>query len=123
MKKNTKKLIIFSIIIFAIYYLIPSHSLAATIKLQDPIRGAFGSSKVTTSDDIVNLVIYLLTLLGIIATFIYAAIGGIMYFFAVGNPEQAKKATNMIVYAVIGLAMLLGAYALAQWAVVYVRGF
>ncbi len=34
-------------------------------------------------------------------------IAGLMYYFAGGNPEQAKKATNLIKYAIIGLVIIL----------------
>jgi hypothetical protein len=34
-------------------------------------------------------------------------IAGLMYYFAGGNPEKAKNATNVIKYAIIGLVIIL----------------
>lgn len=34
-------------------------------------------------------------------------IAGLMYYFAGGNPEKAKNATNLIKYAIIGLVIIL----------------
>jgi type IV secretory pathway VirB2 component (pilin) len=34
-------------------------------------------------------------------------IAGLMYYFAGGNPEKAKDATNLIKYAIIGLVIIL----------------
>jgi chromate transport protein ChrA len=34
-------------------------------------------------------------------------IAGLMYYFSGGNPEQAKKATNLIKYAIIGIVIIL----------------
>jgi hypothetical protein len=118
--KILKKIIlpIYSIIfLFALFIPNTSHAL---IKLQDPIKNAFGSSKVHTTDDAINMVLSILFYLGAISVFIYGAIGGIMYFFAVGNQDQAKKAQAMIYYAAIGFVMLVSAYALAEWAINYV---
>jgi hypothetical protein len=41
-------------------------------------------------------------------------IAGVMYVSSAGNPETQKKATSMITYAVIGLIIVYGAFALVS---------
>jgi len=55
-------------------------------------------------------------LLGIVAVVIIL-VGGFEWMTAGGNEEQTKKAKNRIMYGVIGLAIILSAYAIATFIV------
>jgi len=57
-----------------------------------------------------------LSILGVILVIILI-IGGIVWMTAAGNPEQLKKAKAMILNAVIGLIVVLLAYAIASFLV------
>lgn len=56
----------------------------------------------------------LLGLMGIFAliAFIY---GGFTYLFAFGNPEKVKNGSKILMYAVIGLIVSFGSYALVSF--------
>ena len=43
---------------------------------------------------------------------VFLILGGFTYITAAGNEEQAKKATKTLTYAVIGLVLILAAYAI-----------
>lgn len=51
---------------------------------------------------------------GIIA-FIFIIIGGYQYMTSIGNEEQANKAKQTLLYAFIGLIIILGAYAIIRF--------
>jgi heme/copper-type cytochrome/quinol oxidase subunit 2 len=63
---------------------------------------------------IVNIIVGILGLLGIIfvVLIIYA---GVRYMTSMGNEEQTSEAKNQIVSAVIGLAIILSAYAITSF--------
>lgn len=111
--------IVFLIISF-IYVFLPQKTLAL-IKMNDPIKEALGASKLTTVDSVVNMALSILITVGSLVVFGFFAIGGIMYFFSVGNEQQENKAKKMLIDAAIGFVMLVAAYALANWAVNYVN--
>jgi uncharacterized membrane protein len=61
-----------------------------------------------------NLITTILSLLGII--FIILSIyGGFLYLTARGNQEQTKKALSIITHSLIGLVIVLSAYAIAYF--------
>jgi hypothetical protein len=78
-----------------------------------PIQSAFGESDdpATPQEIIVNIIIVILGFLGIIfvALMIF---GGFKYMTAAGNESQVDEAKKLIVQAVIGLAIILSAYAI-----------
>ncbi len=59
---------------------------------------------------ITKLMVYAL---GITSLIIFSA-AGVMYVTAFGDQEQTKKATDMIIWGVVGLAFAAGAYALVS---------
>lgn len=55
------------------------------------------------------------TIVGVIAgalAFIYLLYSGILYITANGNPDQAKKAQSGIINAIIGIVIIVLAYAI-----------
>ncbi len=82
----------------------------------DAAKGTCGSNAGT--DDlktvvgtIVNAILFIL---GIIAV-VMIIIGGIMFTTSAGDPAQAKKARDTILYAIIGLVVAFLAYAIVNW--------
>ncbi len=57
-----------------------------------------------------------LSLLGIVAVVIIIA-GGFLWMTAGGNEENVDKARKMIFAGIIGLAIILSAYAIAKWVI------
>lgn len=87
----------------------------AQVKVQT-IVGNAGLGTASASDLAQNVTNALLYIAGI-GSVIAIVIGGIMYITSGGNPDNVKKATATIKYAVIGMALALGAYAIAQFVV------
>jgi hypothetical protein len=56
---------------------------------------------------------WLTTLAGSLAV-LFLVIGGIRYLAAAGNEAQIKKARSMIIYSVIGLILVIIAYAIVR---------
>lgn len=42
-------------------------------------------------------------------------VGGIMYLTAMGNPEQSEKSRKLLIDAVVGLVIVLAAWAIGSW--------
>jgi hypothetical protein len=45
----------------------------------------------------------------------FLSLGGYKYTTSGGNPEEAKKATQTIVYACLGLFIILSSYVIVTW--------
>lgn len=58
----------------------------------------------------------LMTVVGIAAV-IMLIIGGLMYIFSGGNPEQTKRAKDTILYAIIGIIIAILSYAIVNFVV------
>lgn len=60
-----------------------------------------------TFGEVINAIVVFIRNVALAIAPIIFIIAGLMYFFAGGNPEQAKKATDLIKWAVIGLVIIL----------------
>jgi hypothetical protein len=72
------------------------------------------TTKATLNNTISNLITTVLSLLGIIFV-ILSIYGGFLYLTARGNQEQSKKAISIIKQALIGLIIVLSAYAISYF--------
>ena len=81
-------------------------------KQADPDDGA-GASVGDTMANIVNILLYVI---GAVAVLVII-IGGIMYAVSAGDPGKAKKAKDTILYAVVGLAVAMLAYAIVNFVI------
>lgn len=68
-----------------------------------------------------NIINWLIGGAGTIAI-IFIMIGGVQYIISLGNPEQNQKAKTTLTYAVIGLILVLGAYAIIKLLLRFLRG-
>lgn len=82
---------------------------ATTYTLPNP----FGSTQ-SIPEIIVNIINFALGLIGIVALvmFIY---GGFVILTAHGNADQFKKGTHTLLYAVIGIAVVLTSYSVLSY--------
>jgi len=55
-----------------------------------------------------------LTLLGALSV-IFVIVGGLQYVLSAGNPQKTKQARETILYAVIGVAIAGGAFAIVSF--------
>jgi len=85
--------------------------LAQTIDATDSNIPTLTSSEVVTNT--LNLAYFLA---GIIAV-IVIIVGGIMYTTSAGNAGSVTKAKNMILFSVIGLVVILSAFALTNFVI------
>lgn len=61
-----------------------------------------------------TIINYFLTLLGLV-TFIFLVYGGIMILTAQGNDEKVTEARKIIMYAILGVIVIVLAYAINSW--------
>ena len=84
--------------------------------LTSEVEGALGLGTQDVRVTIARIINVFMGLLGIIAVVIILY-GGFMWMTAAGNEERVDKARKMIVAGVIGLAIILSAYAIARFVV------
>jgi hypothetical protein len=78
--------------------------------------GAAGLPKTSITSIVGNIIRALMGALGLIF-FILVIYGGIMWMTAAGNEEKIKKAKTLLTSAVIGLLIVLSAYAITSYVV------
>lgn len=112
------------IVFFNIFLFLSFFSFVSAQGLQDAFGNAQetaqkGSYKINEGENLLanslnNVINIVLSLLGII--FILLMIyGGVTYMLARGNEEQTKKAKSLITQAIIGLVIILAAYAITYF--------
>lgn len=115
MKKN----IGLGLFIFCLIWLsAPERSLAATagsrlgnVVASGPSYDVDKTTQNTLTDYVGALVGVFLGLLGVIFVFL-VIYGGYTWMTAAGNPEKATKAGRILKYAIIGLLVIIGVYAI-----------
>lgn len=68
-----------------------------------------------------NLITYVLWFLGALAV-IFVIYGGILYITSGGDADKTKKARDTLLYAVIGIVVVVLAIAIVNWAAALGRG-
>jgi TRAP-type C4-dicarboxylate transport system permease small subunit len=109
------------IVFFNIFLFLSFFSFVSAQGLQDAFTNAQdtaqkGSYSVDDGENLLtnslnNVINIILSLLGIVFV-ILMIYGGITYMLARGNEEQTKKAKSLITQAIIGLFIVLAAYAI-----------
>ena len=81
-------------------------------QLAQNLMNAFAGGEITKIEDVPGrIALALLGLVGVIF-FIMLIYGGVQYMTAGGNPDQETKAKKTILYAIIGIIVIAGAWAL-----------
>lgn len=90
--------------------ILPAVAYAETFTLPNP----FGSNTTSPTDVIVNVINFAIGIIGIIALvmFIY---GGFVILTAHGNADQMKKGTHTLVYAIVGMIVVLTSYSVLSY--------
>lgn len=65
---------------------------------------------------VVNIINYALFFIGALAL-IFVIYGGILFVTSGGDAEKTTKARNTLLYAIIGVIVVVLAYAIVNWAV------
>ncbi|MFH1789902.1 MAG: hypothetical protein ABH832_02430 [bacterium] len=117
-----KALVIFSVMCMLVLPVLPVGEASAAINyvtsnsLGVTYAEAAGLGNRDIRETVASIIRVALGLLGIIAVVIIL-IGGFTWMTAGGNEEQVGKAKKWIFSGVIGLAIILSAYALASWVI------
>ena len=108
MKLKTKNYLVFSVFFLIIFLGVFKFTLGQTANLSDPLEGR------DISDLVVDLIKYLLGLVGVLALvmFIY---GGILWMTSGGAAEKVKKGKDTLVWAILGLALIFFSYAILEF--------
>lgn len=115
MTKNTaKKLAAGAVAISAIA--LPMVSMAAGVDLGLNYATAIGLGTQDVRTTVSNVIKAFMGLLGIVAVIIIL-LGGFKWMTAGGNEEKVSEAKKLIISGIIGLVIILSAYAIAQFVV------
>lgn len=112
--KSKKIFIILSLLAISLILIAPA------VFAQDPLGmnsanniGLPNSSSADPREVAVNVVRYLMTFLGIIAV-VVILIGGFKWMVAGGNDDKIAEAKKMLIAGIIGLIIIISAYAIVQ---------
>jgi len=89
---------------------------AAQVNVDPTIGGTFGLGSADLQSTVINIVQWLLGFLGLIAVIIILY-GGFVWMTAGGNEERIAKAKKIITAAVVGLIIVLLAWAIVIFVV------
>ena len=97
-------------------FALPLVALAQSLDIGIQYGTLTGLSPKDPRETIASIISVALSLLGIIALIIIVA-GGFMWMTSSGNEEKIDKAKKMIIAGVVGLAIILSAYAIAKFVI------
>ncbi len=116
MQHNIKR-IASGIVPFVLFSLpLAVNAAGVNLGLTSDVEGALGLGTTDVRVTIARIINVFMGLLGIIAVVIILY-GGFIWMTAAGNEERVDQARKMIVSGVIGLAIILSAYAIARFVV------
>ncbi|OGL77960.1 hypothetical protein A3F28_00220 [Candidatus Uhrbacteria bacterium RIFCSPHIGHO2_12_FULL_57_11] len=92
------------------------HAGTINLGLTPEVTEAIGLSSTDVRVTVARIINVFMGILGIIAVVI-VLYGGFLWMTAAGNEEKVEKAKKMLVAGVIGLAIILSAYAIAQFVI------
>jgi len=104
----------FAIILSIIVISIPVLSFADTVQ---PINGSttiVNPIGITTITGLIKTILQAVVKIGIPIVALAIIYCGFLFVKAIGKPEEIKKAKDALLYTVIGAAILLGAWTIAQ---------
>lgn len=112
------------IIILIILFLTTFFIFFNIIKVQAATYGS-GSINITIKEpegnqpkdigSLVKLIFDTVITISEIAFIVLFLVGGVMYMTSAGNEEQSKKARTLLIEAVVGLVIVLSAWAVSNW--------
>lgn len=78
------------------------------ITLENPL------DRINTIDELLVAILNIFIIIMIPIIILFIMLAGLRYVTARGNSEEIKKATNALIYAIIGAVLILGAVAIAE---------
>ena len=117
MKKFFKNLVVFSFIfVMSATVALPALAQADVIGVQYAQNFGLNAQEGDVRQQAVEIIRYLMTFLGIIATVIIL-LGGFRWLVAAGNEDRIAEAKKTIIAGVIGLVIILAAFAIVTFVV------
>jgi len=111
-KARGKRLIFLGLVIFLGLFLFCTQASALDVGLNEVAATGLGTQDIRVT--IANLIRIAMGLLGIVAV-VLIIIGGVMYATSMGEPEKIDKAKKLLIGAIIGLVIILTAFAIASF--------
>jgi len=120
MKKLMNKKV-FAVILFTALVIVPIMGMASGDLGDFGLTGENGADSIglgnaDVKEIVNNIIVVILGFLGLIAV-VLILIGGFMWMTAGGNEERVKKGRQFIINGVIGLVIILAAYAIAKFVI------
>lgn len=85
----------------------------------DFLKNAFNAQGTKTLSEMATSIInWVLVLLGIIAL-AYIIYGGVMFITSAGESDKVTNARNTLLYAIIGIIVIVLAFAIVNWAATF----
>lgn len=112
-KKIIKQALLVAAMMIGALSLLHVLPVASALALPDPEVDPSGTGEGSLRVVVVQMVDYFLGFLGLLAV-IMVIYGGVLYVTAGGKEEQSNKAKKVIMFAVIGLIIILLSYALVN---------
>lgn len=72
------------------------------------------TSTATVGDGLANIVKILMSIIGMLAI-VFILVSGIQMAASAGNPKRFAQARETLIYAIVGLAVAIGAYAIVTF--------
>jgi len=108
-KKNLYKLSLASLVLFApILSFADNNPTGATTTINNPIPG------INTVDGFIKVILIAVIKIGIPIVALAIIYSGFLFVTAQGNSEKLKVAKKALLYSLVGAAILLGSWAIAQ---------
>ena len=86
-----------------------------------PIPGASSGDPNALKDNIMTVINWVLGIIGIVCV-IVIIIGGVQYMTSTGDPGKVKKAKDTLLYAIIGLVVVILAAAIVNFVIANIAG-
>ena len=110
MKIKNKKIISLAVTCFLLFSILSFANTSyadATARIENPLGTA------TTLQQVLEIVLASVQVLAGILSVIFIILAGLKFVLAGGDPAKIKKARDMLLYVVIGVAILFGAQAIS----------
>ena len=113
-EKKGKILSIILTVFFIVIIFLPIFSLHADDKTCDPSKGLCNPISANSLNDLVKSALEFAIKLGIPIIALAVVYSGFLFVSARGNSEKLEEAKRALLYTLIGAAILLGSWAIAQ---------
>lgn len=114
--KKIKSILLYSLVFYLLTpRLVSAQSEAMTVSLSNPL------SAENVPQLVGNIISVVLSVIGSLALLAFI-VGGVRWLFSGGNSEQVKKGAKTMLYAVIGLFVVFGSYAILSTVITALTG-